>query len=327
MGTTLTILDAGIQSFVEDYPGRRGLLSQGFFPAGAIDHYALRAGNVLCGNEQGAAGIEIALGKFKASFAGDCTIALTGAEAGATVNGEPVAFAQSLAIRAGDELKIGMAKGPGFRTYLTVSGGIDVPEILGSRSTYTMGALGGHEGRKLANGDTLPVGTIGHAAAGRSLPDSARPAYQSCWDVEVMRGPQADPDYLTAADMETFFAKEWSVDRNSNRTGIRLETHRFEFARESGGIAGGHPSNILDDGYPVGGINLNGDTPVILCVDGPTSGGFIVFATVVEAGMWKIGQLRPGSDTIRFREVTLDEAVAAAKAIDESLDPNGLVAV
>ncbi len=163
--------------------------------------------------------------------------------------------------------------------------------------------------------------------AGLRLPADSLPEYGTAWDVEVLRGPQADPDYLTGDDMEHLFSEHWAVNHNSNRVGMRLEGHRFTFARATGGIAGGHPSNILDDGYPVGGVNLNGDVLVILGPDGPTSGGFIVPATVVMAGMWKLGQVRPGSDTIRFREVTIDEAVAASEAISRRLDPAGLVSV
>jgi 5-oxoprolinase (ATP-hydrolysing) subunit C len=119
--------------------------------------------------------------------------------------------------------------------------------------------------------------------------------------------------------METFFGRAWSVDRNSDRTGIRLESHKFEWAREGGGIAGGHPSNILDNSYPVGAVNVNGDLPVILGPDGPTAGGFVVAATVAHAGFWKIGQLRPVGDSVRFREVTIDEAVDLDRRLDERL--------
>ena len=141
-----------------------------------------------------------------------------------------------------------------------------------------------------------------------------------------MRGPQAAPDYLTEADMQTFFGRPWPVDRNSNRTGIRLESHKFEWARRSGGIAGGHPSNILDNSYPVGAINVNGDLPVILGPDGPTAGGFVVAATVIHADFWMIGQFRPVGDTVRFREVSLDEAVEADRALDESLTESSVEA-
>ena len=105
----------------------------------------------------------------------------------------------------------------------------------------------------------------------------------------------------------------------SNRTGIRLESHLFQWARKSGGIAGGHPSNILDNSYPVGAVNINGDLPVILGPDGPTAGGFVCAATVVHAGFWKIGQLRPVGDRVRFREVTVEDAIALDRELDERL--------
>ena len=119
--------------------------------------------------------------------------------------------------------------------------------------------------------------------------------------------------------MEEFFSRSWPVDKNSNRTGIRLESHKFKWAREGGGISGGHPSNILDNSYPVGAVNINGDLPVILANDGPTAGGFVVAATIARAGLWKIGQLRPVGDTLRFREVTVDEAVEQGRELDERL--------
>jgi urea carboxylase len=134
-----------------------------------------------------------------------------------------------------------------------------------------------------------------------------------------MRGPQAAPDYLTENDMQTLFGREWTIDRNSNRTGVRLESHRFEWARQGGGIAGGHPSNILDNSYPVGAINVNGDLPVILGPDGPTAGGFVVAATVIHADFWKIGQFRPVGDTVRFLEVSIDEAIEADRELDAAV--------
>ena len=198
--------------------------------------------------------------------------------------------------------------------------GVDVPPLFGSRATYTMGALGGLDGRPLQTGDRLPFGTPGSDGdGGRRFRADARPVYARAWEVRAMRGPQAAPDYLTENDMQTLFGREWPVDRNSNRTGVRLESHRFEWARRGGGIAGGHPSNILDNSYPVGAININGDLPVILGPDGPTAGGFVVAATVIHADFWKIGQFRPVGDTVRFREVSIDEAIDADRELDAAL--------
>jgi 5-oxoprolinase (ATP-hydrolysing) subunit C len=305
---TLEILKPGIQSTVQDYPGRRGMLRQGFFPSGSMDYFAMQAANLVVGNEPSAAGIEIALGSFSARFRAASVIALCGADVEATVNGEPIPLWESIAVGSGAELAVGIAAGSGFRIYLAVAGGIDVPPLFGSRATYTMGALGGHEGRALTAGDRLPIGAASEATAGVRFKESARPRYAREWEIEAMAGPQAAPDYLTEGDVATFFEREWKVDRNSDRTGIRLESHRFEYARSGGGVAGGHPSNILDNPYPVGAVNINGDLPVILGPDGPTAGGFIVAATVIHAAFWKIGQLRPTSDRLRFRQVTADEA-------------------
>jgi biotin-dependent carboxylase-like uncharacterized protein len=313
------VVEGGIQTTVQDYPGRRGMLAKGFFPGGPMDHFAHRGANLLVGNPESAATIEITLGNFRLRFDSDATIAICGADAPVTVDGEEIASWQSHSVSAGAELAIGIAPGPGFRLYLAVEGGFDVPPLFGSRATYTMGALGGFEGRPLRAGDRLPLGEAAGDGAGRRLRDGARPQYSREWEVRAMRGPHAAPDFLTENDMETLFGRPWPVDRNSNRTGVRLESHDFEWARQSGGIAGGHPSNILDNSYPVGAININGDLPVILGPDGPTAGGFVVAAAVIHADFWKIGQFRPVGDTVRFREVSIDEAIAADRTTDEIL--------
>src|SRR6266516_1994119 len=131
--SSLEILDAGIQTTVQDYPGRRGMLAQGFFPAGPMDHFALRAANLLVGNPESAAALEITLGNFRLRLDGDTTVASCGADASVTVDGEPVALWASQRVPAGSELAIGVAPGPGFRFYLAVDGGFNVPELFGSR--------------------------------------------------------------------------------------------------------------------------------------------------------------------------------------------------
>jgi biotin-dependent carboxylase-like uncharacterized protein len=316
---SLEIVEPSIQATVQDYPGRRGMQAQGFFPAGPMDHLAHRAANLLVGNPASAATLEITLGNFRARLDTDATIAVCGAEAAVTVDGDEVAVWESHRVPAGVEIAIAIAPEAGFRFYLGIDGGFDVPLLFGSRATYTMGALGGLDGRPLQQGDRLPLGDGGGNGGGRRLTAAARPQYSREWEVRAMRGPQAAPDYLTEGDLETLFGRPWPVDPNSNRTGIRLESHKFEWARRSGGIAGGHPSNILDNSYPVGAINVNGDLPVILGPDGPTAGGFVVAATVIHADFWMIGQFRPVGDTVRFREVSLDEAVEADRALDQSL--------
>ena len=320
---SLEVLDGGLQATVQDYPGRPGMLRQGFFPAGAMDHFALRAANLLVGNPESAAGLEVVLGNFALRFEREALVAVCGAEAEATLDGEPLPPWESRPAGAGSELRLGISKGPGFRLYVGVAGGIDVEPLFGSRSTYTMGALGGLEGRPLTRGDRLPLGDAGDGAP-RRFKDAARPRYAREWEIEAVAGPQAAPDYLTEEDMETFFGRTWPVDRNSDRTGIRLESFKFQWAREGGGVAGGHPSNILDNPYPVGAVNVNGDLPVILGPDGPTAGGFVVAATVAHAAFWKIGQLRPIGDTLGFRQVTVEEAAELEREQRELLSEASL---
>ena len=319
MARSVEILEGGIQTTVQDYPGRRGMLAKGFFPAGPMDHVAFRAANLLAGNPESAAGLEVTLGGVALRLDAEATVGVAGAEAEVTLDGKRLPLWESRRAAAGAELRISVSHGPGFRIYVGVSGGIDVPPLFGSRATYTMGALGGLEGRALRAGDRLALGEEGADGAPRRFKATARPQYGREWEIEAMRGPHASPDFLTEEDMQTLFGRPWSVDRNSNRTGIRLESHLFQWARKGGGIAGGHPSNILDNSYPVGAVNVNGDLPVILGPDGPTAGGFICAATVVHAGFWKIGQLRPVGDSVRFREVTVEEAIVLDRELDERL--------
>jgi 5-oxoprolinase (ATP-hydrolysing) subunit C len=323
----MEVLEAGIQTTVQDYPGRYGMRARGFFPAGPMDHFAFRAANLLVGNPPGAAGLEVTLGGLALRAQGGGAVAVCGAEAEVTVDGKPLALWESRQIDGGAELRIGLSTGPGFRLYVAFSGGIDVPPLFDSRSTYTMGALGGFEGRALQSGDQLvlaPEPDGGTLSVGKRMRNDLRPVYTRDWSLEAMPGPQAAPDFLTEDDVGDLFERWWTVDRNSNRTGIRLEPHKFSWARRSGGIAGGHPSNILDNSYPVGAVNINGDLPVILAVDGPTAGGFVVAATVVRAALWKIGQLRPTGDRLRFREVDLNEAIRLNRELEETLTAKSL---
>ncbi len=322
----LEVLEGGIQTTVQDYPGRVGYLDLGTYPAGPMDHVAFRVANLLVGNAPGAAALEVTLGGVKARFHDERALAVTGADMQSTLNGKPLPLWESVSVSAGDRLEMKTVKGPGFRSYIAISGAIDVPLYMGSRSTFTVGGFGGFEGRGLKKGDQVKLnpGDSPGALAGRRLKAALRPTYGSPWAIEAMRGPQADPDYMTPEDMQFFFSHTWKVDRNSNRMGVRLESHKWAWARTSGGVAGGHPSNILDDGYAVWTVNVSGDQPIILVADGPSLGGFICNATLVSAATWKVGQLMPGRDTITFKEVTIDEAIALARALDDTISERSI---
>lgn len=313
---TVEVVKPGVQTTVQDYPGRWGMRSRGFFPAGPMDHLAFRAANATVGNPPDVAGLEIALGGVELRFSRAATFAVCGPPVKLRVGDRPQELWQAGRVEAGEALRIGSSRAPGFRLYLAVQGGIDVPALFGSRATYTMGRIGGLDGRALQKGDVLALGEPGDPPEPGTPAPLAPPEYEEIAEIRVMRGPQADPDFLTSADMEALLTRTWNVDSNSNRTGVRLESHPFEWSRSGGGIGGGHPSNILDNGYPVGGININGDLPVVLGPDGPTAGGFVVAATVIHADAWKLGQLRPGSGRVRFREATIEEAQLAAAEQD-----------
>ncbi|GAA4833391.1 5-oxoprolinase subunit C family protein [Saccharopolyspora rosea] len=320
----LEVVDPGVQTTVQDWPGRPGLQRRGFFPSGPVDHLAFRVANLLVGNDVGAAALEIPMGRFAARVAADGVVALCGADGAAPVlNGEPVPLWEGFDVRAGDRLTCGPAKGPGFRLYLAFSGGFEVPEVLGSRATHLVAGIGGVDGRALVRHDVLTARPVRRPRR-RRVPQALRPAYAEHWEIEVMRGPHADPDFLTSADWAEFVSATWRVGLNSDRVVTRLGPHRFTWSRADGGAAGAHPSNVLDGGYPLGGVHINGDTPMILGPDGPTSGGFAVVATVVHAGLWRVGQLRPGRDTVRFREVDLDRAQSLAEHVEYVLDPRNL---
>ena len=323
------VIEGGLQATVQDYPGRRGMLSKGFFPAGPMDHFAHRAANLLVGNPESAATLEITLGNFRIRFDEEATVAVCGAEAPVTIGGEAVALWESHRVAPGAEVSIGIAPVRGFRLYLAVAGGFDVPELFGSRATYTMGALGGFEGRSLQQGDRLPIGERERrrrraAASGRS----AIPAHTRQWEVRAMRGPAGGAG-LPHRGGHGRRCSAASGRSTGTRTAPGSASNRTSSSgrRQSGGIAGGHPSNILDNSYPVGAINVNGDLPVILGPDGPTAGGFVVAATVIHADFWKIGQFRPVGDTVRFREVTIDEAIdGRPRARRDSLGESSLEA-
>ncbi|ASR33879.1 hypothetical protein BAY61_01490 [Prauserella marina] len=322
--SALEILDAGTQVSVQEYPGRVGLQSMGVFPSGPFDSLAFRIANVLVGNEPGCAALEIPAGRFtaRAHFTG--LIAMCGAEgASPTLGGAPLPLWESVEVRPGDIVSAGSTKGRGFRLYLAVSGGgFDVPTVLGSRALHTGGAIGGLEGRELIRGDVLA--TSAEPGPRLRLPQVLRPAYHRHWELEVLRGPHADPEFLTARDWRDFTSLTWRVNLTSNRLAVPLNRHRFAWARSDGGVAGDHPSNVLDGSFPFGGVIVNGDVPTILGPDGATSGGFTVVATLARASLWKAGQLRPGTDTVRFREIDIDEAGALARLVEYPLDPRHL---
>ena len=313
-GRTVRVLSGGASTTVQDYPGRLGYWDVGVPPSGPMDALSLRLGNRLLGNDEGAAGLEITGLGPSLVFNAPTVACLSGAELEASLDGQPIAPYAPFEIAAGQTLKLGRVKNGGLRAYLLVAGGFDVPVYLGSRAGFTLGGFGGHAGRALAAGDVLHLSEAASAASA-GLPAELRPQIAKAWTLRVLYGPHGAPDFFMPKDIETFCATDWGVHYNSNRTGVRLVGPKPEWARRDGGEAGLHPSNIHDNAYAIGAVDFTGDLPIILGPDGPSLGGFVCPFVVIQADLWKVGQLAPG-DTVRFAPVDDATAVAAEQAQD-----------
>jgi urea carboxylase len=307
---SIEVLEPGIQTTVQDYPGRIGYWHVGMPPSGPMDALAMRLANRLVGNLDGAAALEITLSGPTLKFNCDAFIVIAGAAFDIQLNGKLIAAWQRHLVNAGEVLKIAGVSGAGARCYLAIAGAIEVPDYLGSKSTFTLGQVGGHGGRTLRAGDVLHVGN-GSSEQAVNIDASAIPRYDTHWIIGVLYGPHGAPDFFTDADIETFFSNDWEVHYNSSRTGVRLIGPKPQWARRDGGEAGLHPSNIHDNAYAIGAIDFTGDMPVILGPDGPSLGGFVCPAVVVKGELWKVGQLKPG-DKVRFERLSLQQALSLA---------------
>lgn len=313
----IDVLQAGTQTTVQDYPGRSGYWDVGVPPSGPFDNYSFRLVNRLLGNDADAAGLEITLQGPSLQFSEATDVVIGGAEIPVTLcssvaDSNPISIApwQVIHIEAGQILQFGRIN-QGARAYLAVAGGIQCPAYLGSRSTFTLGQFGGHSGRALRVGDVLSLSDT--VATPQVLPEQLLPQISNEWTLRVIYGPHGAPDFFTEPDIEAFFSASWEVHYNSSRTGVRLIGPKPKWARDSGGEAGMHPSNIHDNAYAFGTVDFTGDMPVILGPDGPSLGGFVCPATVITADLWKLGQLRAG-DKLRFEAVTVEDAVSAEQA-------------
>ncbi|MCZ4126892.1 urea carboxylase [Stutzerimonas balearica] len=319
--TTFEVISAGTQTTVQDFPGRLGYWAVGVPPSGPMDSRALRLGNALLGNPADAAGLEITMSGPILRFNTDAVVAVTGAEIPVKLDDAPQPMNTALFVPAGSTLAIGTLFGAGARSYLAVRGGLQVPDYLGSKSTFTLGQFGGHAGRALRAGDVLHLAPLTDASAGATLAAELCRALPAVREVRVIYGPHGAPEYFTEGYIDRFFATDWEVHFNSSRTGVRLIGPKPEWVRESGGEAGLHPSNIHDNPYAIGAVDFTGDMPVILGPDGPSLGGFVCPVTVIEADLWQLGQLKAG-DKVRFVPVDVATARALAKALaEECTDP------
>nr|WP_068063089.1 urea carboxylase [Nocardia xishanensis] len=339
--TRIDVLRGGTMTTIQDLPGRIGLWEVGIPPSGPMDDLSFTGANTAVGNPPGLPALECTLQGPRLRFAAATVICVTGAQAPITIDDARVPMWEPITVPAGAVLDIGAPTDTGLRTYLAVRGGLDAPLYHGSAATFTLGGFGGITGKAVAAGDVLhvvtggtgvgrfaaapgestatsePAAPRGGLAADLSKPSATpmRPEFTHDWELAVGIGPQTAPAYFTDADMAQFVAHPWRVGSHANRTGIRLEGPKPTWSRADGGEAGLHPSNLHDNPYSVGALNVSGDTPILLGPDGPSLGGFACPLTVVSAHRWKLGQLRPG-DTVRFVPVEDAEATALRRSDD-----------
>jgi urea carboxylase len=327
---SVEVVAPGLQSSVQDWPGRVGYWDVGVSPSGAMDAYAMGMANALVGNGAGAAALEITVLGPTLRFHRRALVALTGAALEADVDdGRPVAWWTPFWVGAGAVLTLGGCAGAGGRmAYLAVRGGFDAPKYLGSASTFPTGGFGGVTGAFLKAGDFLPLAappprssTASCWPVGTPLPAWLTPAYgpPAGTVVGAINGPHGSDDFLTPASLAEIWSEPYTVHHAANRLGVRLVGPTPKWARADGGSAGLHPSNLHDYTYAPGAVNFSGNTPIVLMLDGPSLGGFVCPITVSTAELWKVAQARPGT-TLRFKQVPCDASLAAASATRAAWD-------
>lgn len=306
---SVKVIKSGLLTTVQDL-GRPGYFHLGIPIGGAMDRLALRAGNMLVGNAEGAAALEAVFMGPELTFEADVLVAVTGAEMPIFVDDVEQPSWTSFQVKAGQVLSFGFLK-TGARIYIAISGGIDTPLALGSRSTYAIGALGGVDGRAIAVEDNLPLGEGGAAKAGASVPAALRRGPGSPAELRILPGLYWYR--LTEAAQKNFFEDEWAVAPEADRMGYRFRNGRpLEFVdREQPFGAGSDPSNIVDGCYPYGSVQVPGGTePIVLHRDAVSGGGYFMIGTVISADMDLIGQLQPHVP-VKFIQVDMDAALSA----------------
>jgi biotin-dependent carboxylase-like uncharacterized protein len=305
----IEVVQPGLGVTVQD-GGREGFYHVGVPPSGALDQFSLLAANLLVGNPPDAAALECPYLGPELRFTEPALVAVTGAELEPRVNGEPREPWTCFEVAEGDVLGFGHL-GRGARMMLAVSGGVEVEPILGSRATYTLGALGGFDGRALQAGDVVAIGADrDHARVGASVPVQLRPTMPSELEIRVVMGLY---DHLLTTDgRRTFVEATWTLTPVADRVGFRYKGDALDLLkREQPFGAGSDPSNIVDAPYPIGSIQIPGGVePIVLHRDAVSGGGYAMIATVISADMDTVAQSAPGSKT-RFVPVDVEAALAA----------------
>jgi antagonist of KipI len=307
---SLEILSPGPLTTIQDL-GRYGLGRYGVPPSGALDSFSLRVANLLVGNLEGEAGIEITLMGLKMRVLTDLVIALCGGDLQPQLNDKPFDMWCSRIVRKGGTLFLKTPR-TGCRAYLAVGGGISLEPVLTSKSTNMASRFGGYEGRSLRKGDLLFSGAIEQhfQNAGKIFTPQGRPSYTGDWDLRVLLGPQAQD--FPEESKRLFLDSSFTVSTQSDRTGIRLSGPALHRKKELG-------DSIISEGIVPGAIQVPGDgQPIILLVETIT-GGYRKIATVISADLPLLGQIKPG-DRVRFQEVLMREAMMALQESENHIN-------
>jgi antagonist of KipI len=287
------VLKPGLQTTVQDL-GRYGFREFGVSPSGAMDPFSLQIGNLLVGNDLGEAALEATLIGPALLALQDVSIAICGGNLSPKINEQEIPLWKSSVIKKGQTLSFGKLK-EGARTYISVAGGIDVPFVLNSKSTYLTGKFGGYEGRALKKGDILFGNPL--TRRNRFLHTKLIPRYTNPLSVRVIIGPHTGN--FTAAGLETFLTKEYSITAQSNRMGYQLTGPKIEHSSTA---------DIISDAIPLGGIQVPASgQPIILMAEHQTTGGYSRIGTVISADIHRLAQAQPGTK-VRFREIDMQTA-------------------
>lgn len=294
--TEIRILEPGFLSSIQDL-GRFGHAHSGVSASGAADSFALRIGNLLVGNKESAAALEMTLTGGLFEFDKPCCVAITGSRFSPKLGSTDAPMWKPFDVTAGQLLRIGATQ-EGARCYLCVQGGFDLPSTLGSRSTHLMTSLGGYEGRALRKGDVLRTNPGTYVRIKPPMGDVAR-----WYRKDVLRVTTGLQEVnFPKKDLELFYSSPFVVSEDSNRMGLRLQ------GAVLGHVAG---NEVVTEGAPLGAVQVPaGGEPIILFVEHQTTGGYPKIANVIAADMHRVGQLRP-RDRVRFQKISLEEARAA----------------
>jgi len=294
--SVVKVVDPGIYTTIQDI-GRYHYQKSGIPVNGAMDAFSCKVANILVGNSEDEACFEATLVGPELQFDSDMYIAVTGADISPNLNGKEIEMWVALKVSRGDILSFGTVKS-GCRCYISVSGGLDVPVVMGSRSTYVRGKIGGYEGRILKAGDQINTGQkVGKCAILVKLPENFIPIYKNEITVRVIPGPQ--DDYFTKEGIKTFISFEYCVTNEADRMGYRLDGPKITHI---------NGADIVSDGITIGSIQIPGNgLPIIMMADRQTTGGYTKIATIITPDIDHVAQLKPG-DKIRFKPITIEEA-------------------